>query len=118
MAIVTANAAVQSLINGQTRSFVVIADASSVATLLAASGTATIKRLAKKVKLQVGGACTIEIKRTTGTVKQLAYKRFAAAGEWELEDLLSNANEVLQIEASASVTVDGYVDFLEGTDPT
>lgn len=120
MAIVTTNATTQDLGRGVTRYFVVQADISTVATLLAASGTAVVKRRIKYASLDFSAAGQVEIKRTTGTVKQVWYKRLGGAANVIIDDadkVISNGNELLQIEASAAMTCDGYIDFIEGPDP-
>lgn len=121
MAIVTTNGSTIDLGRRVTRYFVVLADISSAQTVLAASGTANVKRRVKYARLTLSAAAQVEIKRTTGSVKQVFYDKPAGAVAFIIDDadkVVSNGNEVLQIEASAAVSCHGYIDFIEGTDPT
>ncbi len=112
MAILASHGSEIDLGGGVKRRYVVIADASAAATEILPLGSGFRRILAGELAHSAGGK--IEVKSSSSVLWFLKPPSSGVINLGDVQRLVSVTATNIQIEADAAMTIEGYIDYIEG----
>lgn len=120
MAIITTNGATRALGRGVTRRFVLLSDISTAQTLAPSPGPGLKRKIVGGKLWFTGMTPPVAYEIKSGSTP-LDYGKPSADGELSIngyDEIVSDAAAAITIEADGPVDVDGWVDYIDGVEPS